>query len=199
MPEALMDELQRELLEMRKKGMETGEIARKLNLSTDTVIWLITHLDTGKTERGLTSDMLIDWANIGTSPVRVSLLGRMLADLVQEEISADQVHGVIGLAVNGIPLAQEVARTLEKPCVVAETSDEVDFYSPFFDMKGRKVIIIDHVINTGRTLRKVVKDLENMETTPLGIFVFVDKRSWKSNKKDIEGIRTHSLVQAVKT
>ncbi len=194
----LMAELQRELVDMRKKGMDTDKIAEALNLSTDTVIWLITHLDIGESDKRLSSDILVDWATIGASPERLRLLGRILAHLVQEKLRTDEIEGVMGLCVNGVPLAQEVSNVIGKPCVIVQTRGDIDFLSPFFEIEGKRVVIIDHVISTGRTLQRVVSKLEESDTTPLGIFVFVDKRSWKTDKKMTAGVRTYSLVKAVK-
>ena len=198
MKQALMDELQKELIEMRKKGMGTDKIAETLNLSTDTVIWLITHLDIGEPGKKLSSDILIDWANIGENPERLFLLGQILSSLVREKLQVDDIEAVLGLTVNGVPLAQEVARTLGKPCVIVETSGEIRFISPFFDREGKKIVLIDHVISTGRTLKKVIRNLKETGTVPLGIFVFVDKRSWKTGKKEVSGVKTYSLVKAVR-
>ena len=195
---ALMDELQKELIEMRKKGMGTDKIAETLNLSTDTVIWLITHLDIGESGKKLSSDILIDWATLGENPERLYLLGQILTSLVREKHNVDDIEAVLGLTVNGVPLAQEVARTLGKPCIIAETSGEIEFISPFFDREGKKIIMIEHVISTGRNLRRVIKKLKETGTVPLGIFVFVDKRSWKKGKKEVSGVKTYSLVKAVR-
>jgi orotate phosphoribosyltransferase-like protein len=193
-----MEEIKDELLEMRRKGISTEKIAETLNLSTDTVIWLITHLDIDEAEEKPTADTLIDWSTIGEKPSRILLLGQMLANLVAEKIDAEKIDAVYGLTYDGVPIAQEVARCLGKPCVIVKTQqDEMEFFAPFFDHEGKQIILVDHVINTARTLTRVIRKLEETQTHPLGIFVFVDKRPWMG-ENEVAGIETYSLVRAIK-
>jgi len=193
-----MEEIKDELLEMRRKGISTEKIAETLNLSTDTVIWLITHLDIDDAEKKPTADTLIDWSTIGEKPARILLLGQMLANLVTEKIPAEKIDAVYGLTYDGVPIAQEVARCLGKPCVIVKTQqDELEFLAPFFDPEGKQIILIDHVINTARTLTSVIQKLGETQTLPLGIFVFVDKRPWMK-ESEVAGIETYSLVRAIK-
>ena len=82
MARGLMDQIQDELIEMRRKGISTEKIAETLNLSTDTVIWLVTHMDSENAEVKPTADLLVDWSTIGEKPQRIILLGQMLSSLV---------------------------------------------------------------------------------------------------------------------
>ena len=199
MTRGLMEEIRDELLEMRRKGISTDKIAEALNLSTDTVIWLITHLDLDEAEVKPTADILVDWSTIGEKPARIVLLGQMLANLICEKIPADDIDAVYGLTYDGVPIAQEVARSLGKPCVIVKTQQEdIEFLSPFFDPEGKQIIIVDHVINTARTLTRVIQKLGETQTRTLGVFTFVDKRPWMKEDNDIAGIDTYSLVRAIK-
>jgi orotate phosphoribosyltransferase-like protein len=199
MPAALMDELQKNLIEMRRKGIPTDRIAETLNLSTDTVIWLLTHLDIGKAEGSSPADVLVDWSTIGGQPERINLLGKMMTSLMRERIaSLGEVDAVYGLTYDGLPLGQAVAHDLGKPFVIVKTQGELEFFSAFFDPKGKRIILVDHVINTGRTLTRVIERLRETDTKPLGVFVFVDKRPWKKDEEHVAGVPTHSLVRAIK-
>jgi orotate phosphoribosyltransferase len=140
---------------------------------------------------------MIDWSTIGESRERTALLGRILATLVREKLQADQVDAVYGLTVNGVPLAQEVATDLGKPCVIVKTQGELEFISPFFDPEGKRVILVDHVVATGRSLASVIEGLKETGTTPLATFVFVDKRAWNKNE-DVAGVPIHSLVRSIR-
>ncbi len=198
MAPALMDELRKELIEMRRRRMSTDQIAEALNLSTDTVIWLLTHLEVNENREKPPTDILVDWSTIGGKPERTYLLGQMISDLVEEQLQIEDIDAVYGLAVDGIPLAQEVARNLSKPCVIVKPQGEIEFIMPFFDQKGKRVILVDHVINTGRTLSRVIEGLKETDTKPIGIFVFVDKRPWRKANENVAGVETHSLVRAFK-
>jgi orotate phosphoribosyltransferase-like protein len=196
-----MEEIRDELIEMRRKGISTDKIAETLNLSTDTVIWLITHMDLDEDAVKSPADILVDWSTIGEEPARIVLLGQMLTNLIGEKIPSEKIDAVYGLTYDGVPIAQEVARSLSKPCVIVKTQqDELEFLSPFFDPEGKQIIIVDHVINTARTLTRVVQALGETRTRPLGIFAFVDKRPWMKEKNDVAvaGIDTYSLVRAIK-
>lgn len=198
MPAALMDELQKNLIEMRRKGIPTDKIAEALSLSTDTVIWLLTHLDMGEAE-STPADVLVDWSTIGGKPERIELLGKLMTSVIRERLaSVDDVDAVYGLTYDGLPLGQAVAHELGKPFVVVKTQGELEFFSAFFDPKGKGIFLVDHVINTGRTLTRVIEKLKETDTKPLGVCVFVDKRPWKKDEEDVAGIPTYSLVRAIK-
>ncbi len=198
MPRAVVEELQRQLVEMRRKGMGTDKIAEALNLSPDTVIWLMTHMDERRRTRKPVADTLVDWATIGANRERLILLGKMMSSLVREKLDAGTIDAVCGLAVNGVPIAQEVARDLGKPCVIAKTSGPIEFISPFFDLFNKRIILVDHVITTGRTLARVIDKLKETDTHPVGIFIFVDKRPWKDATGQVEGVSSHCLLRAIK-
>jgi len=199
MPAALMDELQKNLIEMRRKGIPTEKIAETLNLSTDTVIWLLTHLDVGEAEAKSPADVLVDWSTIGGQPERINLLGKLMTSVIRERIGhVEEVDAVYGLTYDGLPLGQAVAHELGKPFVVVKTQGDLEFFSAFFDPKGKCIVLVDHVINTGRTLSRVIEKLKETDTEPLGIFVFVDKRPWKKDEEHVAGVPTYSLVRAIK-
>ncbi len=199
MPATLMDELQRNLIGMRRKGIPTDKIAETLNLSTDTVIWLLTHLDMGEAQGKPPADILVDWSTIGSKPERISLLGKMMTSVIRERVdSVEDLDAIYGLTYDGLPLGQAVAQELGKPFVIVKTQGEIEFISAFFDPGGKRILLVDHVINTGRTLTRVVEKLKETKTEPLGICVFVDKRPWRKREEHVAGVPTYSLVRAIK-
>jgi orotate phosphoribosyltransferase len=105
---------------------------------------------------------------------------------------------IVGIALTGIPLAtiiavQENARlaiyhpakqsTVEKP--VGSISGN------FAQVSGRRCIIVDDVITSGKTMKEVVTYLRKHGATPSAIWVIFDKRG----VRDIEGVPVFSLFR----
>ena len=100
--------------------MNTQQIADELSLSQDTITWLLS--DTGEDDRP--SDVRIGWRTLGVRPQRLAAVGSIMADVADEEIGYDDIDTVVGISINGIAFAYEVARVLESDMTVFRTTDE---------------------------------------------------------------------------
>jgi len=122
------------------------------------------------------------------------------------------IHGeasvIVGIAVSGIPFATMMADFLELDRNI-ETSLAV--YHPikhrkddddniaiegaisenFASVNGKKVIIVDDVITSGRTVKDVIKTLKDQGADPSSVVVLIDK----VGISEIDGVPIESLIK----
>ncbi len=188
-----IDELVKKAMELRNKGLRSGEIADELNVSSETVTWLLT-----RPTKEAPKDIFVDWSKIGSSSQRMRYVASALTDMVLESLD-DCIDVIIGVALSGIPFASLVADELGVDLAVflpskhrAERKDIKGTLSHnFAHVKGRKCIIIDDVITTGSTMKETVEVLEELGSKPIAISVMIDKKGLNS----IAGIPLYSLVR----
>jgi orotate phosphoribosyltransferase len=73
-----------------------------------------------------------------------------------------------------------------------ETPDDEGAISEnFASVKGKKVIIVDDVITSGRTVTQVINTLKDLGAEPIAVTVLIDK----VGISEIEGIPVESLIQ----
>ena len=183
--------------------MHVGQIADELNVSHETVVWLLTH--TSKRE-GLRApqDMSMDWSSIGESSYRLRCISDAVADLILDGVGdVADIDAVVGIAVSGIPLASVVANELgtklaifypNKQLFGTENADATGIFSHnFADVRGATCVIVDDVITTGGTLTETIKQLTAVGAKPIAIAVIVDKLG----KSTIEGVPVFSLLRTL--
>ena len=101
-----IEELKTIVKNLRKDGLNSQQIADELSLSQDTIQWLLTD---STSERP--TDVRVGWRTIGVRPARITAIGEIMADVVIEEVEA--VDTVVGISINGIAFAHEVAQSLD--------------------------------------------------------------------------------------
>ena len=188
-----IDELVKKAMELRDKGLRSGEIADELNVSSETATWLLT-----RPTKEAPKDMFVDWSKIGSSSQRMRYIASALSDMVLESLDND-IDVVVGVALSGIPFASLVADELGVDLAVLlpskHRSEQKDvkgtFSNNFAQVKGRKCIIIDDVITTGSTMKETVEVLEELGSEPLAISVMIDKKGLDT----IAGIPLYSLIK----
>ena len=81
-----VNDLIEKAIELRNRGLRSGEIADELNISRETATWLLTR---AKKETGAQApkDIFIDWSNIGKSSSRLMLIATCMADMVEEVLN----------------------------------------------------------------------------------------------------------------
>ena len=192
-----IDELVEMALEMKSKGLTDKDISDELSLSRDTVNWLLARKV--KTEKPPT-DILISWTLIGENSSRIEHISKILSDVICEEMAIqgedNGPDGIVGIALNGIPFATYVGRELSKDLIVYRPPAEKDktgtFSSNFSAVEGRKVVLIDDVVDTGETLKGAIEALKELGAEPALAVVLISKLDIDT----VSGVPLRALITA---
>jgi len=188
--------------ELRQHGFTTGEIADELNVSMDTARWLTLQKAEEKTE--VPVDFAINWKSIGGNSTRLSYVSGALSDMALSHGEADTI---VGIAVSGVPFATVMADFIEDMTGI-DTSlaifhpnkhrkendnleDEGAISTNFGTVEGKKVVIVDDVITSGKTVREVIHTVKDLGGEPTCVTVLIDK----AGLSEIEGIPVESLIK----
>ena len=178
---------------LRKEGLNTQQIADELSLSQDTITWLLS--DTGEDDRP--SDVRIGWRTLGVRPQRLAAVGSIMADVADEEIGYDDIDTVVGISINGIAFAYEVARVLESDMTVFRTTDEGSgsgsLSNKYGQVAGKRVVIIDDVLSSGVTMSKTIQSIREVGGNVVLAIVLVNK----TTRNEIDDVPLRGLVRAV--
>lgn len=189
--------------ELRQHGFTTGEIADELNVSMDTARWLTLQKPTEEKVES-PGDFAINWNSIGGNSTRLSYVSGALSDLALTHGEADVV---LGIAVSGVPFATTMADLLEDMTGLDtslaiyhpnkhrknhdQTDDEGTISTNFGSVEGKKVIIVDDVITSGKTAREVIHTVKDHGGEPTCVTVLIDK----ADLSEIEKIPVESLIK----
>ena len=189
--------------ELREHGFTTGEIADELNVSMDTARWLtLQKAEEVKTEAPV--DFAINWKSIGGNSTRLSYVSGALSDIA---LTHGEAEVVCGIAVSGIPFATEMTEFLEDMTGVDtslaifhpnkhrkdndQTDDEGTISTNFGSVEGKKVVIVDDVITSGKTVKEVIHTVKDLGGQPTCVTVLIDK----AGLSEIEGVPVESLIK----
>jgi len=192
------EELIKKAYELRSRGFTTGEIADELNVSKDTARWLILQVTGKKMEAGAQKapvDFAIDWKNLGSSSTRMMNVSAAMADLALE---FGDVEVVVGITVSGVPFATMMAEIIESNITIfhpikhrKEEDARGAISSNFASVEGKKVVIVDDVITSGKTVTEAINVLNDLGANPLCVVVLIDKKGIS----EIEGVPVESLIR----
>lgn len=163
---------------LKEKGLTTEEIADELNVSRDTALWLLTRVSETPP-----SDIYVEWREL-TVPRRLRHIAAAIADMICCEIK-EGPEVVVGIATSGIPLAAMVAEELgAELSIYYPRKFKVEDEKPrggilsenFARVAGKKCVIIDDIISTGKSIREAAEVIEAHEGKVLGAAVIVNKR-----------------------
>ncbi|AAB85374.1 MULTISPECIES: orotate phosphoribosyltransferase-like protein [Methanothermobacter] len=195
------NELIRKARELRSRGFTTGEIADELNVSKDTARWLTLQTTTSVSRKEAPVDFAINWESLGGSSSRMRYVSAAMADMALKYGVADVV---LGIAISGVPFA-----TLMADVMGAETGLETSLAvfhpvkhrkdegaegaisSNFAKVKGKRVVVVDDVITSGRTIAEVVEVLKNQGAKPIAVTVLIDKKGIS----EVDGVPVESLIR----
>ncbi len=192
-----IDNLVEKAKNMKERGMKEKEIADELNVSPDTVHWLLTRdIEEAKPPH----DVKIGWRSVGVFGRRIGLLANLFSDIIYEEMENRdiEIETVVGVAVNGIPAAVKVSEQLGRELAVYRPPHEDrgkgggTLASNYAGVKDKNVVIVDDVINTGETMSGVIKDLEEEGANVKLSIVAVNK----DGQDDVLGVPLRSLITA---
>ena len=188
--------------ELRQHGFTTGEIADELNVSMDTARWLTLQKAEIKTEAPV--DFAINWKSIGGNSTRLGYVSGALSDMA---LTHGDVDTIVGVAVSGVPFATLMADFIEDmtgmdtsiaifhPNKHRLNNDEIDdegaISTNFGTVEGKKVVIVDDVITSGKTAKEVIHTVKDLGGEPTCVTVLIDK----AGLSEIEGIPVESLIK----
>lgn len=189
--------------ELRQHGFTTGEIADELNVSMDTARWLTLQKPT-ETKTEAPVDFAINWKSIGGNSTRLNYVSGALSDMA---LSHGDANVVCGVAVSGIPFATMMADFIED--VTGEdtslaifhphkhrkdndkTDDEGTISTNFGTVEGKKVVIVDDVITSGKTAKEAIHTINDLGGEVICVTVLIDK----AGLSEIENVPVESLIK----
>ncbi|WP_456469647.1 orotate phosphoribosyltransferase-like protein [Archaeoglobus sp.] len=181
---------------LKEKGLTTEEIADELNVSRETAMWLLTRV----TETP-PSDIYVEWREL-TKPARLRHIASAVADMIKSEIKED-IDVVVGIATSGIPLASMVAEELDcELAIYYPRKFKVEDEKPrggilsenFARVAGKKCVIIDDIISTGRSIKEAAEVIEANEGKAICAAVIVNKKGGK----EIDSLPVLSMLKIVR-
>jgi len=195
-----IEDLIQKASELQSYGLVTGQIADELNISKETVTWLLARSKKGK-KTPAPRDISVNWNSIGKNAKRIHQVSLALCDLVYEtlEKTNTDVDVVVGVAANGIPLAMMMAYELESDLAIynrkeqdiVHESHKGNISGNFGSVNGKNCVIVDDVITTGTTSMELIELLREMDAKPRVVVVLVDKKG----EDTIANVPIQSLVR----
>ncbi|VVB72478.1 Orotate phosphoribosyltransferase [uncultured archaeon] len=200
-----IETLMKKATELKAEGLVEGQISEELNISSETVTWLLTHAAKTSTTPG-PKDISVDWSIIGKSAFRLSHISQALSDILYETLDENEggVDVVVGIALSGLPLASMVASDLGSELAVYTPSKQMlsreskkargNLSANFSDVKDKECIIIDDVVTSGQTLEETVEYLDEHGAKINAIAVLIDKKG----TDEIAGVPVVSLLKVIR-
>jgi len=186
-----VDELRSKVEKFRERGLNTQQIADELSLSQTTVQWLSAS-DYEVDEKPL--DVKVGWRSIAVKGDRIEAVSYIFCDII-EEMVGDEVDTIVGVSINGIAFAQAISSTLDlEMSVVRSINEDVGGHlsEVYASVEGKRVIIVDDVYSSGRTMKKTASDLSAAGADVKMCMVLVNK-SWDD---DVDGVPLRALIRA---
>jgi orotate phosphoribosyltransferase len=183
-----IEALKKKALKYKESGLTEHEISDELNVSKETVIWLLSK----KKEKKPSGDLKIGWRSIGVYPTRIGYISDALCDIILEE--CEEIETVVGIAVNGIPYASFVADKLGLEMAIFRPHYQKSgaFSSNYASIKDKKVVILDDVVGTGFTFKSAIKAIKAEKGKSVLCLAMLNKRAQNS----IDGIPLRALIRA---
>ncbi len=199
-----VNDLIEKAIELRNRGLRSGEIADELNISRETATWLLTR---AKKDSGTPApkDIFVDWSMIGKSSSRLMLIATCMADMVEETLNEldTNVDVVVGVALSGVPLANIVAYQYGVELAVIHPGKhryeegkegiemKATFSENYSNVRGKRCVIIDDVITTGSTSEETIKLVQESGGEAVAVAVIIDKKGVDS----VDSVPVRSLVR----
>ena len=176
---------------LRKDGLNSQQIADELSLSQDTISWLIA--DSSVNEKP--QDIRIGWRTIGVRPQRIAAIGAIMADVAAEECG-DLIDTVVGISINGVLFANEVASQLGCEVAIHRNVDgeagQGSLSNKYGQVAGKRVAIVDDVLSTGVTMSKTIDALREAGAEVSLCLVLVNK----TVRNEIDEVPLRGIIRA---
>ncbi len=201
-----IESLMKKAAELKAEGLVEGQISEELNVSSDTVTWLLTHAEKAGTAQA-PKDISVDWSMVGRSAYRLGHISQALSDIIYESLDTTEsgVDVVVGIALSGLPLASMIADDLSSELAVYTPSKQMgsqeaskkvrgNLSANFSDVKDKECVIVDDVVTTGGTLEETVEYLDEHGAKINAIAVLIDKKG----TDQIAGVPVVSLLKVIR-
>ena len=189
-----VDELRKTVANLKLEGLNSQQIADELSLSQDTVAWLSS---SGAESEEAPEDIRIGWRTIGVRPVRTEAMATVFADVLQEEMGDEGVHTIVGISLNGILFAHEIAKLLDIEVSIHRNVDggsgHGSLSNKYGQVSGKRVAIVDDVLSSGTTMRSTISMMRQMGAEVVLCMVLVNK----TTLNEIEGVPLRGMIRAV--
>jgi len=189
----MTEKMKKIAMEYREKGFDPEEIAREMNLSRETVAWLLSRSLDGTPP----ADVKIGWRSIGVFPHRMRMIATIIVDIVYEEIEKGEwiPDTVMGIAHNGIIYGAFTAEDLGVEFTTYRPGKDGGtggLGANYAGIDGKDVVIVDDVLGTGHTVRGAIETARSYGAIPKLVVVVVNK----TQMDEIEGIPLRALMRA---
>jgi orotate phosphoribosyltransferase len=125
-----------------------------------------------KLTSGKHSDVYYEKFTLLKQPATCTRICEAMADIFRDS----GVQTVVGPTTGGIIIAYDVARYLGVESIYAEPGEDGRVFKRGFSLeKGRKVVIVDDVLTTGRSIFEVIDLVESYEADIVGISEMLDR------------------------
>ena len=176
---------------LRKEGLNSQQIADELSLSQDTISWLLTE----STAEEKPMDVRIGWRTIGVRPQRIAAVGTIMADVAEEECG-DDIDTIVGISINGILFANEVASHLGCEVAIHRNVEggagKGSLSNKYGQVSGKNIAIVDDVLSTGVTMSKTIESLREAGANVVLCMVLVNK----TVRNEVDGVPLRGLIRA---
>jgi len=176
---------------LRKEGLNSQQIADELSLSQDTISWLLAE----STSNEKPQDVRIGWRTIGVRPQRIAAIGAILADVTAEECG-DSIDTIVGISINGVLFANEVASQLGCEVAIHRNVDggpgKGALSNKYGHVSGKRIAIVDDVLSTGVTMTRTIEAMREAGAEVALCMVLVNK----TVRNEIEGVPLRGIVRA---
>tara|TARA_B100000902_G_C27298069_1_gene911190 strand:+ start:858 stop:1457 length:600 start_codon:yes stop_codon:yes gene_type:complete len=193
-----IDELRSTVAKYKEQGLSTEQIADELSLSQSSILWLLTNSPNDSLSDERPVDIRIGWRTIGARPTRVAALSTIFADVVLEEMEwdVDSVDTIVGISINGILFAHEIASQLNVDVAIHRDSKGTEgghLSTKYGQVGGKRVVVVDDVLSTGATIKNTISVLQKMGADVLLALVLVNK----TQLNEIDGVPLRGLIRTV--
>jgi orotate phosphoribosyltransferase len=125
---------------------------------------------------GLHSDLYFEKFQVLQHPDYVEILCQKLASLFQD----DKIEVVVGPTTGGVIIAYEVAKNLKTRSIFAESGGEGRVFKRGFSLKkGERVLIVDDILTTGKSVNEVIDLVKRNDGEIIGIGLLLDRSGGK--------------------
>jgi len=137
---------------------------------------------------GLHSDEYFEKFQVLQYPEYVQILCKKLAD----KFKNSKIEVVVGPTVGGVIIAYEVAKHLKIKAIFAEREGNERVFKRGFTLEqGARVLIVDDILTTGKSIFEVIDLVNKYKADIVGIGVLLDR---SGGKVKVEGYDLKPLV-----